>query len=246
APVARLEAIRIFLAYAAHKNMVVYQMDVKNVFLNGNLREEVYVSQPDGFMDPNNSNHVYKLKKALYGLKQAPHAWRNDTDLLLVQIYVDDIIFAASTLELCDRFANMMCSKFKMSMMGKISFFLGLQISQNPRGIFINQSKYALESLKKYGFESCNPVDTPMVEKSKLDEDREGKACPVSGSAYRKARTCSQKDLSIPSWNRSSGFMVSKGFCCCSNNFCRCGSRWLPRYSPKYIWKCALSRGKAY
>nr|GEV42212.1 retrovirus-related Pol polyprotein from transposon TNT 1-94 [Tanacetum cinerariifolium] len=75
APVARLEAIRIFLAYAAHKKMVVYQMDVKTAFLNGNLREEVYVSQPDGFMDPDNPNHVYKLKKALYGLKQAPRVW---------------------------------------------------------------------------------------------------------------------------------------------------------------------------
>nr|GEX40943.1 retrotransposon protein, putative, Ty1-copia subclass [Tanacetum cinerariifolium] len=187
-PVARLEAIRIFLAYAAHKNMVVYQMDVKTAFLNGNLREEVYVSQPDGFVNPDNPNHVYKIKKALYGLKQASRAWydmlssfllsqdfskgsvdptlfikRNGNDLLLIQIYVADIIFAASTIELCDLFANLMCSKFKMSMMGKISFFLGLQISQSPRGIFINQSKYALESLKKYGFESCDPVDTPMV-----------------------------------------------------------------------------------
>nr|GEU40747.1 hypothetical protein [Tanacetum cinerariifolium] len=177
--VSRLEAIRIFLAYAAHKNMVVYQMDVKTAFLNGNLREEVYVSQPDRFMDQDNPNHVYKLKKALYGLKQAPCAW-NGNDLLLVQIYVDDIIFAASTPELCDLFANLMCTKFKMSMMGKISFFFGLHISQSPRGIFINQSKYALESLKKYGFESCDPVDTPMVEKSKLDEDKERKAVDPS------------------------------------------------------------------
>nr|GEZ60829.1 copia protein [Tanacetum cinerariifolium] len=159
-------------------------------------------------MDPDNPNHVYKLKKALYGLRQAPRAWydmlslfllsqdfskglvdptlfirKNGNDLLLVQIYVDDIIFAAPTLELCDLFANLMCSKFKMSMMGKISFFLGLQISQSPRGIFINQSKYALESLKKYSFESCDPVDTPIVEKSKLDEDKEGKA--VDPSHYR-------------------------------------------------------------
>nr|GEV20554.1 hypothetical protein [Tanacetum cinerariifolium] len=182
ASVARLKAIRIFLAYAAHKNMVVYLMDVKTAFLNGNLREEVYVSQSDGCVDQDNPNHVYKLKKALYGLKQAPHAW-NGNDLLLVQIYVDDIIFATSTPELCDLFANLICSKFKMSMMGKILFFLGLQISQSHRGIFINQSKYALESLKKYGFESCDPVDTPMVEKSKLDEDKEGKA--VDPSHYR-------------------------------------------------------------
>nr|GEW91520.1 retrovirus-related Pol polyprotein from transposon TNT 1-94 [Tanacetum cinerariifolium] len=207
-PVARLEAIRIFLAYAAHKNMVVYKMDVKTAFLNGNLREEVYVSQLDGFVDQDNPNHVYKLKKALYGLKQAPRAWydmlsaflisqdfskgsvdltlficRNNNDLLLVQIYVDDIIFAASTPELCDLFSNLMCSKFKMSMMGKISFFLGLQISQSQRGIFINQFKYAFESLKKYGFESCDPMDTPMVEKSKLDEDKERKA--IDPSHYR-------------------------------------------------------------
>ncbi|GJY69273.1 retrovirus-related pol polyprotein from transposon TNT 1-94 [Tanacetum coccineum] len=104
-------------------------------------------------------------------------------ELLLVQVYVDDIIFAASTPELCDLFAKIMCSKFKMSMMGKISFFLRLQIFQNPRGIFINQSKYALESLKKYNFDSCDLVDTPMVEKSKLDEDKEGKA--VDPSHYR-------------------------------------------------------------
>nr|GEX37317.1 hypothetical protein [Tanacetum cinerariifolium] len=108
---------------------------------------------------------------------------RDNKELLLVQIYVDDIIFAASTPELCDVFAKIMCSKFKMSMMDKISFFLGLQISQSSRGIFINHSKYALESLKKYGFESCNPVDTPMVEKSKLDEVKEGKA--VNPSHYR-------------------------------------------------------------
>ncbi|GJX31121.1 retrovirus-related pol polyprotein from transposon TNT 1-94 [Tanacetum coccineum] len=114
-PVARLDAIRIFLAFAAHMNMIVYQMDVKTAFLNGILREEVYVSQPDGFVDKHNPNHVYKLKKAHYGLKEAPRA----------------------------------C----------------------PRGIFLNQSKYALESLKKYGIEFSDPVDTPMVEKSKLDED---------------------------------------------------------------------------
>ncbi|GJY79252.1 retrovirus-related pol polyprotein from transposon TNT 1-94, partial [Tanacetum coccineum] len=136
APVARLEAIRIFLAFAAHMNMVIYQMDVKTAFLNGNLREEVYVSQPDGFVDPDKPNYVYKLKKALYGLKQAPRAWydmlssflisndfskgsvdptlfirREGNELLLVQIYVDDIIFAASTPELCDLFAKIMCSK---------------------------------------------------------------------------------------------------------------------------------------
>nr|GEX93615.1 hypothetical protein [Tanacetum cinerariifolium] len=172
ASVARLEAIGIFLAYAAHKNMVVYQMDVKTMFLNGNLREEVYVSKLNGSR--------IKITLIMCSVDPTLFIRRNGNDLLLVQIYVDDIIFAGSTPQLCDLFANLMCSKFKMLMMGKISFFLGLQISQSPRGIFINQSKYALESLKKYGFESCNPVDTPMVEKSRLDEDKEGKAADLS------------------------------------------------------------------
>ncbi|GKB46437.1 retrovirus-related pol polyprotein from transposon TNT 1-94 [Tanacetum coccineum] len=149
APVARLEVIRIFLAFVAHMNMVVYQMDVKTAFLNDFSK---------GSVDP-----------TLFIRKEGK-------ELLLVQVYVDDIIFAVSTPELYDLFAKIMCSKCKMSMMGKISFFLGLQNFQNPRGIFINQSKYALESLKKYGFDSCDPVDTPMVKKSKLDEDKEGKA----------------------------------------------------------------------
>ncbi|GJW94330.1 retrovirus-related pol polyprotein from transposon TNT 1-94, partial [Tanacetum coccineum] len=205
---ARIEAIRIFLVFSAHKNMIVYQMDVKITFLNGILREEVCVSQLDRFVDQDNLNHVYKLKKALYGLKQAPRAWydllsnflliqdfskgtvdpklfirKQGNGILLVQIYVYDIIFASTTPELCDEFSKIMCFKFKMSMMGKISFFLGLQNFQNPRGIFINQSKYALESLKKYGFDSCGPVDTPMVEKSKMDKDKEGKT--VDPSHYR-------------------------------------------------------------
>nr|GEV73503.1 hypothetical protein [Tanacetum cinerariifolium] len=161
APVTRLEAIRIFLAYAAHKNMVVYQIDVKNAFLNGNLREEVYVSQSDGFVDKNNPNHVYKLKKALYGLKQAQRAWYDMlSSFLISQDFskgsVDPTLFIR-------RNGNDL-----------------LLISQSPRGIFINQSKYALESLNKYGFESCDPVDTLMVEKSKLDEDKEGKAVDPS------------------------------------------------------------------
>nr|GEY96397.1 retrovirus-related Pol polyprotein from transposon TNT 1-94 [Tanacetum cinerariifolium] len=189
--VARLEAIRIFLAYAAHKNMVVYQMDVKTAFLNGNLREKsMLVTQT-----------CLWIKITLITCSVDPTLFirRNGNDLLLVQIYVDDIIFAASTPELCDLFANLMCSKFKMSMMGKISFFLGLQISQSPRGIFINQSKYSLESIKKYGFESCDPVDTSMVEKSKLDEDKKGKAidpshyCGIIGTLFY--LTASRPDL---------------------------------------------------
>ncbi|GJS51344.1 retrovirus-related pol polyprotein from transposon TNT 1-94 [Tanacetum coccineum] len=208
APVARLEAIRIFLANAASKNMTVYQMDVKAAFLNEELKEEVYVSQPEGFVDPDRPHHVYRLKKALYGLKQAPQAWYDTLSKFLlaqgfskgvvdptlfirktgkhtlhVQIYVDDIIFASTDTKDCDRFSNEMSSKFQMSMMGQISFFLGLQISQNPRGIFINQSKYANEILKKFDLHKSDPVDTPMVERTKLDEDLLG--IPIDQTQYR-------------------------------------------------------------
>nr|GEY46402.1 hypothetical protein [Tanacetum cinerariifolium] len=180
APVARLEAIWIFLAYVAHKNMVVYQMDVKTAFLNGNLREEVY---------------------ALYGLKQAPRAWYDMlSSFLLSQDFskglVDPTLFIR-------RNGN---DLLLMSMMGKISFFLRLQISQSPRGIFINQSKYALESLKNYGFESCDPVDTPMVEKSKLDEDREGKA--VDSSHYREQAFWSQYSVQTVEPNLSANTTI--------------------------------------
>ncbi|GKF37207.1 retrovirus-related pol polyprotein from transposon TNT 1-94 [Tanacetum coccineum] len=175
-PVARIEAIRIFVANATNKNMMIYEMDVKTDFLNGKLKEEVYISQPEGFLDHDNPLHVYKLKKALYGLKQAPRAWYDmlssflisqhfskgavdpilftrqaGNDLLLVKIYVDDIILVSTNTAMCNEFANQMTPKFKMSMMGNMSFFLGLQISQSPRGIFINQSKYASKIVKKYG-----------------------------------------------------------------------------------------------
>nr|GEY82827.1 uncharacterized mitochondrial protein AtMg00810-like [Tanacetum cinerariifolium] len=154
------------------------------------LKEEVYVSQPKGFVDPDHLTHVYRLKKALYGLNQAPRAWydtlsrflldnnfskgavdptlftrKTGKHILLVQIYVDDIIFASTDPKDCDMFSNEMSLKFKMS------FFLGLQVSQSPRGIFINQSKFALEILKKFRMDSCDSVDTPMVDQLKLDED---------------------------------------------------------------------------
>ncbi|GJY25400.1 retrovirus-related pol polyprotein from transposon TNT 1-94 [Tanacetum coccineum] len=208
APVARIEAIRIFVANAAHKNMTIYQMDVKTAFLNDELKEEVYISQPEGFVDQYNPSYVYKLKKALYYLKQALRAWYDmlssflisqqfskgavdptlftrhaRNDILLVQIYVDNIIFASTNTAMCNEFANQMTTKFKMSIMGQIPFFLGLQISQSPRGIFINQSKYAFEIVKKYGLHSTDSVDTSMIENKKLDEDLQGKQ--VDATHYR-------------------------------------------------------------
>ncbi|GKD86972.1 retrovirus-related pol polyprotein from transposon TNT 1-94, partial [Tanacetum coccineum] len=174
-------------------------MDVKTAFLNGILKEEVYMSQPERFIDQDHLTYVFHLKKALYGLKQAPRAWydllskfllsqqfvkgavdptlftqKEGEHIILVQIYVDNIIFASTNPSLCDKFADQMSKRFKMSMMGKMSFFLGLQISQSPRGIFINQSKYDLEMLKKYGLNKYVPVDIPMVERLKLDEDPSG------------------------------------------------------------------------
>ncbi|GJW12685.1 retrovirus-related pol polyprotein from transposon TNT 1-94 [Tanacetum coccineum] len=208
APVARIEAIRIFIANAASKNMTIYQMDVKTTFLNGELKEEVYVCQPEGFVDPDHPIHVYRLKKALYGLKQAPRAWydtllrflldnkfsKGAVDLtlftqkigkhiLLVQIYVDGIIFTSIDPKACDIFSNETSSQFQMSMIGQMSFFLGLQVSQNPGGIFINQSKFALEILMKFGIDLCDPVDTPMVDRLKLDEDPLG--TPVDQTRFR-------------------------------------------------------------
>ncbi|GJR44186.1 retrovirus-related pol polyprotein from transposon TNT 1-94 [Tanacetum coccineum] len=150
-PVARIEAIRIFVANVAHKNMIIYQMDIKTAFLSGELKEEVYVSQPEGIVD-------------------------QDTPIACVQAQKGSLRSKIST-------TCMMTNKFKMSMMGQMSFFLGLQISQSPRGIFINQSKYASEIVKKYGLHSTDSVDTPMIENKKLDEDLQGK--PVDATLYR-------------------------------------------------------------
>ncbi|GJY40271.1 retrovirus-related pol polyprotein from transposon TNT 1-94 [Tanacetum coccineum] len=177
--VPRIEAIHIFVANAANKNMTIFQMDVKTAFLNDELKEEVYVSQKEGFVDQDNPSHVYKLKKALYGLKQAPHAWYDMLSSFLISQHFSK---GAVDLTLFTQKAGNDLLLFKMSMMGKMSFFLGLQISQSPRGIFLNQSKYVSEIIKKYGMLTSDYVDTPMVEKSKLDEDLQGK--PVNAILY--------------------------------------------------------------
>ncbi|GKB27495.1 retrovirus-related pol polyprotein from transposon TNT 1-94 [Tanacetum coccineum] len=170
APVARLEAIRLFIAHAASKNMVIFQMDVKTAFLNGELNEVVYVSQPEGFVDLR-SSYVFDLKEALMGLNKLTKAGKH---ILLVQIYVDDIIFASTNPKACKLFAFEMNSTFKMSMMGTMGFlFSDFKFSKSRH--FINQSKYAQEILKKFGFDSCTPIDTPMTERPDLDEDKGGK-----------------------------------------------------------------------
>jgi hypothetical protein len=174
-------------------------MDVKSAFLNGKLKEEVYVKQPPGFESEKYPNNVYFLDKALYGLKQAPRAWyerlstfllsqnfhRGTTDItlfykkthdeiLLVQIYVDDIIFGSTDVSMCKEFEFLMQNEFEMSMMGELTFFLGLQVKQSSEGIFINQAKYIQDLLKKYKLTEVSPMRTPMATGLKLHKDLSG------------------------------------------------------------------------
>ncbi|GJY78574.1 retrovirus-related pol polyprotein from transposon TNT 1-94 [Tanacetum coccineum] len=208
APVARLESIRILLAYACTHDFKLYQMDVKSAFLNGFINEEVFVAQPPGFIDCEKPNHVFKLKKALYGLKQAPKAWYDrlkaflvnhnytmgfvdntlftkkiKSHIIIVQIYVVDIIFGSTCQALCNDFSKIMHDEFEMSMMGELNFSLGLQIKQLEDGIFFNQSKYVKEMLKKFGLEDFKPIKTPMASETKLTRDEDGE--PIDNSKYR-------------------------------------------------------------
>ncbi|GKB63622.1 copia protein [Tanacetum coccineum] len=183
-------------------------MDVKSVFLNGFINEEVYGAQPPGFIDFEKPNYVYKLKKALYGLKKAPKAWYDrlkafllkhgyfmgmvdntlftkkfKSHLIIVQIYDDDIIFGFTCQNLCDDFAKIMHDEFEMSMMGELNFFLGLQIKQMEDGICFNQSKYIKEMIKKFGLEDSKPTKTPMSTEIKLTKDDEVDS--VDNTKYR-------------------------------------------------------------
>jgi len=140
-------------------------MDVKSAFLNGVIEEEVFVKQPLGFEDLKHPYNVYKLKKSLDGLKQAPRAWYDRTlekDILVVQIYVDDIIFGSTNAPLCKDFFKLMQDEVKMSMMGELKFFLGIQINQCKDGVYVHQTKYTNELLKKFKLEDCTVMNTPM------------------------------------------------------------------------------------
>jgi hypothetical protein len=167
APVARLDSIRILLAYATYHGFKLYQMDMKSAFLNGLIKGEVYVEQPPGFEDSEYPNNEYKLLKAFYGLKQAPRAWYEclreflitdgfkvekadptlftktvAKDLFICQIYVDDIIFGSTNKSTCEEFSRIMIQKFEMSIMGELKYFLVFQIKQLQEGTFISQTKY--------------------------------------------------------------------------------------------------------
>nr|GEV10960.1 hypothetical protein [Tanacetum cinerariifolium] len=163
--VSRMEAIIIFLAYAAHKGFTVYQMDVKMTFLHGSLKEDLYMCQPLGFIDVDHPSHVYKLKKAMYGLKQVPRAWYDELSTFLLQNG-----FSKGTID-----PTLFTRRFDDDI-------LVLQVNQSPSGIFINISKYVHEILKKYGFNTCDIVGTPMDIKDKLDLDQIG--TPVDATKY--------------------------------------------------------------
>ncbi|GJY93167.1 putative ribonuclease H-like domain-containing protein [Tanacetum coccineum] len=204
APVARIKAIRLFLSYASFKDFMVYQMDVESSFLYRKIKEEVYVCQPPGFEDPNFPVRVYKVEKAMYGLHQALRAWyetlstylldnefqrgkinktlfikRYKGDILLVQVYMDDIIFGSTKKELCNAFEKLMHEKFQMSSMGELTFFLGLQVEQKNDGRFISQDKYVGEILKKFRFTEVKTASTPIETQKPLLKDEDGEEVDV-------------------------------------------------------------------
>ncbi|GKC27949.1 ribonuclease H-like domain-containing protein [Tanacetum coccineum] len=169
APVARIEAIRLFLAFASFMGFTVYQMDVKSAFLYGNITEEVYVKQPPGFEDPAHPNKVYKVVKALYGLSSSPKG----------MVYVDDIIFGSTKSSMVKDFEELMQKEFKMSSMGELTFFLGLQVKQTSTGMFLSQDKYVKDILNKFDFRTIKPVTTPIEAHKSLGKDEEGEDVDV-------------------------------------------------------------------
>jgi hypothetical protein len=174
-------------------------MDTKSAFQNGVIQEEVFVKQPSGFENPKYPSRVYKLSKALYRLKQASRAWyamlksfllehgyvmgsvdktlftlKHGNDFLLIQIYVDDIIFGGSSLSLVSSFQAMMKNEFQMSMMGEVTLFLGIQVKQTKEGTFVHQAKYMKDLIKKFAMADNKPMSTLMSMTTALDPDEHG------------------------------------------------------------------------
>ncbi|KAL4022640.1 hypothetical protein IC575_016384 [Cucumis melo] len=199
ASVSRLEAIRLLLGMSCIRKFKLYQMDVKSALQNGYLNEEVYVAQPKGFVDYEFPQHVYKLNKALYVLKQAPKAWyerltiylgnkeysrggtdkilftnRTNSDLIVAQIYVDNIEFGGFPKAHVDNFIDIMKSEFEMSMVEELSCFLVLQIKQRSEGIFISQEKHVKNIVKKFGLDQSQHKRTPAVTHVKITKDING------------------------------------------------------------------------
>jgi hypothetical protein len=184
-------------------------MDVKSTFLNGPVKEEVYVEQPPGFEDDRYPDHVYKLAKALYRLKQAPRTWYEclrdflipnvfkvgkadptlftktcNGDLFVCKIYVDDIIFGSTNQKSCEEFSRVMMQKFEMSIMGELNYFLGFQVKQFKEGTFISQTKYTQNLLKRFGMKDAKPAKTPMGTDGHLDLDKAGNSIDQKALLY--------------------------------------------------------------
>jgi hypothetical protein len=195
APVARMESVRLLLALAATKEWEVHHMDVKSAFLNGELIEEVFVQQPPGFVVAGQEHKVLKLRKALYGLQQAPRAWNTKLDeslvslsftkcatehalytrekksTLIVGVYVDDLIITGAKLQDIKEFKREMTALFKMSDLGLLSYYLGIEVEQTARAITLRQSAYAKKLLERGGLGGCKPCQSPMEERLKLSKD---------------------------------------------------------------------------
>ena len=195
--VARMDTIRLMLPLAAQKGWSIYHMDVKSAFLHGMLQEDMYLQQPQGYVRKNNEHKVYKLQKAIYGLKQALRAWysrieayftkegfvRSKTEhtlfvkeqgkekVLYVNIYVDDLVFIGNDEQLMEEFKTSMKAEFEMTDLGKMRYFLGIEVIQNSAGIHISQKKYAVEVLTRFKMMECNAFVNPIVPGSRLTHD---------------------------------------------------------------------------
>jgi len=209
APVARMDTVRMIVALAAQRNWTIYQLDVKSAFLHGKLSEDVFVEQPKGYKKKGSEGKVYQLHKALYGLKQAPRAWFSriasyfkdegfetcpnehtlfikrgaEGKVIIVSIYVDDLIYTGNDEDMMNGFKNSMISVFDMTDLGKMQFFLGIEVIQRTDGNFICQKKYAIDVLKRFAMAESNPVSSPIVPGVKLNKDDQG--VQVDESYYR-------------------------------------------------------------
>ncbi|BBN68061.1 transposable element gene, partial [Prunus dulcis] len=192
APVARLDTIRLVVSLAAQNSWPVYQLDVKSAFLHGELNEKVFIDQPPGYVQKGNEKKVFRLKKALYGLKQAPRAWYSRIDAYFSKagfqkcphehtLFVkygegDDLLFTGNDEAMFVEFKSSMMSEFDMTDLGKMRYFLGIEVVQSSCGIFISQRKYAQEVLERFQMSNCNPVQNPIVPGFKITRDAEGES----------------------------------------------------------------------
>jgi len=213
APVARIETVRFLIALAASKGWEIHHLDVKTAFLHGDLKEEVYVSQPEGFMVSGKENKVYKLKKALYGLRQAPRAWNEKLNkvlsslnfvkcskepalyrkqeqdgLLLVAVYVDDLLVTGTNRESILDFKRNMATKFELSDLGKLTYYLGIEVFQHKEGITLRQERYAMKILEETGMKDCNVIHVPMDPSLRLSKSSHERS--VDEKEYRRNIGC--------------------------------------------------------